>query len=446
MSKLKNIILILAIIVVLLIITIISIIYLNRGEVIYNIDESGSEEELYNIDTSIKYVTSRNDYYAVQTCVNKYYIYYMSIFDNEDYNEEIDIEDQELTKEQNKKYLYNMLDEEYINFKNITLDNIDTKLESINESNININKMYVSQKDVNMYIYLVQGRIRDVDSGNIKDFEVLLKLDALNKTFSIYLEDYIEENLKDLKLGGEINIQISDSIQNKESNIYDYKIINDETYIQDLFSKYKKELLYDKELAYIHLNQEYREKRFGDFSTFETYAKNNIKNNILMKISKYQKTNYDDYTEYVFIDQNGNYYIFNEKSVMNFDVILDTYTITLPEYIKKYDNGTDQTKVGMNIERVITAIEAEDYKYVYNKLDETFKNNYFNTIEKFTIFIKNNFYEENTIEYLEFKNVGGIYTYSLNIMDSNNLEKTNNITFIIKLIEDRDFIMSFGIE
>ena len=438
MSKLEKIIFILAIVVVLIIIVIMGIIYFNRGEVVYNIDEVGSDDTTEEIDSTIQYVTTRNDYYAVETCVNKFYIYYMSLFDSE----EADIDDEE----ENKEYLYNMLDEDYINFKNITLNNIETKLEEIKQSDVNVNKMYVSQKSQNIYLYLVQGRIREKSSEEIKDFEVLIKIDTSNKTFSVYLEDYIQQNLSDIKLGQEINMQVSDSVENKKINIYDYEIINDEAYVQDLFAKFKKEILYDRQLAYNNLNEEYREKRFGDFSTFETYAKNNVRNNIIMKLSKYQKTKYEDYTEYVCIDQNGNYYIFNENSVMNYNVILDTYTVDLPEYIKKYDSATDQVKVGMNIERAITAIEAKDYKYVYNKLDETFKNNYFNTIEKFSTFINNNFYEENTIEYLEFKNLGGIYTYSLNIMDSDDLEKVNKITFIMKLEENSDFTMSFGIE
>lgn len=438
MSKLEKIIFILAIVVVLIIIVIMGIIYFNRGEVVYNIDEVGNDDTTEEIDSTIQYVTTRNDYYAVETCVNKFYIYYMSLFDSE----EADIDDEE----ENKEYLYNMLDEDYINFKNITLNNIETKLEEIKQSDVNVNKMYVSQKSQNIYLYLVQGRIREKSSEEIKDFEVLIKIDASNKTFSVYLEDYIQQNLSDIKLGQEINMQVSDSVENKKINIYDYEIINDEAYVQDLFAKFKKEILYDRQLVYNNLNEEYREKRFGDFSTFETYAKNNVRNNIIMKLSKYQKTKYEDYTEYVCIDQNGNYYIFNENSVMNYNVILDTYTVDLPEYIKKYDSATDQVKVGMNIERAITAIEAKDYKYVYNKLDETFKNNYFNIIEKFSTFINNNFYEENTIEYLEFKNLGGIYTYSLNIMDSDDLEKVNKITFIMKLEENRDFTMSFGIE
>lgn len=440
MSKLEKIIFILAIIIVLIILVIMSIIYKNRGEMVYNIDEVGTEDEIEEIDNSLQYVTIRNDYYVAKTCTNKFYIYYMSLFDDEDE------EDYETIKDTNKENLYNMLDKEYITFKNITLENLETKLEKIKQSDININKMYVCQKSQNIYLYLVQGRAREKISGDIKDFEILVKVDISNKTFSLYLEDYIQQNLSDIKLGQEINMQVSENIENKNVNIYGYETIDDETYVKDLFAKFKSEILYDRQLAYSNLNEEYREKRFGDYSTFEAYAKSNVRNNIVMKLSKYQKTKYEDYTEYVCMDQNGNYYIFNENSVMDYNVILDTYTVNLPEFIKKYDSATDQVKVGMNIERAITAIEAKDYKYVYNKLDETFKNNYFNTIEKFSTFINNNFYEENTIEYLEFKNLGGIYTYSLNIMDSDDLEKVNKITFIMKLEENRDFTMSFGIE
>lgn len=447
MLKLKRLIIILFIIVIILIITILSIIYFNRGEVIYEIDEVGSDEELYNFDTSLQYVTVRNDYYAVQTCVQKFYSYYTAIFNDEnDYYETDGTEDSEILKVENEEAVYDMLDAEYIHYKNITKSNVSQKIDKVNNSVVNINQMYVSKKNVNVSVYIVQGRLREIKSGNISDFKLMLKLDALNKTFSVYLEDYINEKYKDIELGSEINIEVAESIEKNDTNIYDYLIITDETYATDLLKKYKEEILFDVELAYNHLEEEYKQKRFNDFNDFKKYAKDNIKKNVSMKITKYQKYNYDNYTEYICLDQNGSYYIFNETSTMNYKLILDTYTINVPHFIEKYDKGDEQVKVGMNIDKVISAINEKDYKYVYNKLDEKFKNNNFGSLNVFSKFIENNFFDNNKIYYKEFKNIGGVFTYTLEVIDTNNSYNVKNFTLIMKLLDNRDFVMSFEIE
>mgnify|MGYP000081844256 CR=1 FL=1 len=43
------------------------------------------------------------------------------------------------------------------------------------------------------------------------------------------------------------------------------------------------------------------------------------------------------------------------------------------EFIEKYNSANEKTKVGLNIQKVFDAINNEDYEYVYNKLDNTFK-------------------------------------------------------------------------
>lgn len=51
---------------------------------------------------------------------------------------------------------------------------------------------------------------------------------------------------------------------------------------------------------------------------------------------------------------------------MNFTVILDTYTIDLPEFTEKYTKASDEEKVLLNIQKGFTAINDKDYRYVYN--------------------------------------------------------------------------------
>lgn len=444
MSRLKRIIIILIIIIIILIISIIGVIHFNKGEIVYKIDETGSDEGLYNIDTTLQYVTVRNDYYAVQTCVKKFYSYYTAIFDN---GNDIDI-DEDVEMLNNEEALYNMLDKEYIDYKNITQNNVSEKIDKINDSVVNINQMYVSKKNINVSVYVVQGKLREVKSGNISDFNLIIKMDALNKTFSVYLEDYINENYKNLEIGNEINMEVAENIVKNDTNIYDYSIIDDQTYVTDLLEKYKEEIIFDRESAYNHLDEEYKQKRFKDFNDFQEFAKDNVKKNINIKIAKYKETKYDNYVEYVCLDQNGNYYIFNETSTMNYGLILDTYTVNLPDFIEKYNQGNEQVKVGMNIEKVIDSINTKDYKYAYNRLNETFKNNYFNTQEDFEKYIKNNFFNYNNFEFKNITQKGSnLYTCDLNVTDlTEENTATKNITIIMQLKDNLDFEMSFSID
>ena len=59
---------------------------------------------------------------------------------------------------------------------------------------------------------------------------------------------------------------------------------------------------------------------------------------------QYQKSVYNDYTQYVVLDENGRYYIFKESSVMNYSVLLDMYTVELQEFTDKYNSAKGEEK------------------------------------------------------------------------------------------------------
>ena len=166
----------------------------------------------------------------------------------------------------------------------------------------------------------------------------------------------------------------------------------------------------------------------------------------MMELDQYQKIVHDEYNEYVCIDNNGNYYVFNEKSVMNYEIIMDTYTIDLPEFVEKYNSANSQVKVGMNIEKILEAINRKDYQYVYNKLDDTFKSNNYPSLKDFEEEIKEKLFEKNDLEYSNFTQEGNTYIYELKVKNLNNTEdKEKDLTVIMSLKENTDFVMSFNI-
>lgn len=447
--KLKKIIIIL-IIVLIILLSIVAFLIIHRKNISEKYQATPPTEiPEIEIDSKLKSVNARNDFYKVEQCVNKFYTYYSAIYGTQKDNYIMDdeaIASIKQEQEQNVNAVYNMLDNEYINYKGITKDNLSTKLNKIDTSIINITNMYISEKTTNMAVYIAQGTLRNKTTAKISQFQIMLKLDSSNRTFTVFLQDYIAEKYKDLKLGNDIEIKIEKNIEKNGNNTYDFSNISDEKYVTDLFNKYKEEILYNPELAYKHLDEEYKNKRFRTLENFKKYAKNNVRKNVIMSLEKYQKETKDGYTQYVCIDQKGNYYIFKETAVKDYTLILDTYTLDLPEFVQKYTDASEEDKILMNIQKVFDAINAGDYSYVYNKLDNTFKANYFKTEADFEKYIKENLYQNNAISYGKYEKNQETYIYNINIRNEENTEsKSINKKIVMQLKTGTDFVFSFNV-
>lgn len=403
---------------------------LNEIEIVDDVIEN---EEV--IGNTIERIEDRSDFFAVKSCVSKFYTYYADSFSTDSLSN------------QGIKAVYNMLDKKYIEDNEITEQNLVSKLSKINTSRVNINDMYVDQKNENIYIYIVKGKLREIETKKVADFELMLMLDMKNSTFTVFLNDYINKYYNNMQRIEGMNIDVPERIEENNYNTFDYKVINDEEYVRELMARYKEEMLNDKQNAYNHLDEEYKEKRFEDFSDFEAYAKANTKKNVILKLAQYRKKIYDDYTEYVCVDTKGNYYIFKEESVMNYGMILDTYTVDLPDFIEKYDKESKEQKVALNLNKIIMAINEKDYKYVYNKLNNTYKNTYFTDYNVFVTYLTNNFYSSNEMKIKKMESVGqNTYNATITVTNTNNAEETKELILIVRLLEDRNFEMSFGIK
>lgn len=382
------------------------------------------------IETNLSKVTNVSNYYAVKSCVDKFYTYYAMSFENNSYSEN----------------LYNILDTEYLTFKNITNDNILKQLPKINNSVIDIENMYVSEQQNDMYIYIVDGALRETITSQITNFRIMINIDSSNRTFSVLLDDYIKSKYPKLNLNDKLTVNVSSIPIKGTDNLYEFNNISESTYVSDLFSKYKEEILFNTNFAYDNLDEEYRNKRFGSLEEFNKYVKSNVKNNVTMKVSKYNKTVNDGITQYVCLDQNGREYIFKETAVMDYKMILDTYTIDLPEFVEKYNNAQDNQKVLMNIQKVFEAINAGDYKYVYSKLDDTFKQNNYAQLSNFEQYVKNNLYVNNTVGYKDYQKNGYIYVYNIQLTDATGVNsKIIKMKVVMALQQGTDFVLSFSI-
>ena len=444
MEKTKKMIPILLIIVVVVINVIVAIIINNNNKEDnrYTLQKDvGLDAYEKEIDTKLKAVTNRTDFYVVKDCIGKYYSYYSIIFNAKDYYGTDDETVIGKAEEENSKVLYNMLDKEYTHYENITTSNIKSKLKKIENVSVEITEMYTVPKTKYVNVYVVKGNLKE-NTTNIDQFQVITKVDFANRTFSILPEEYVEEKYGVLTEGRDIDMNVSDSIEQNNNNTYQYPAVTDETYVKDLFSNFRNKLLYDATAAYNYLDEEYRDKKFGTIEQFNKYNKENKEKQKTMQLTKYQKTISDEYTEYVCIDQNNRYYIFRETAVMDYSVILDTYTIDLPQFTEKYNAASADEKAGMNIQKVIDAINDSDYHYVYSKLDETFKKSNFSSEDAFKKYAEQNFGNKQ-LEYESSKQEGDLYISDITIKENETSIAQKKI--IMKLLDGTDFVMSFNI-
>ena len=233
------------------------------------------------------------------------------------------------------------------------------------------------------------------------------------------------------------------SVKNKyECNEFKYMSVTIDELLNIYLNKYKNDISKNLERAYNMLDEDYRNKKFGNIEEFRKYVENNKEDILTTKLTSYQTKTDGENTRYICLSEKGNYYIFNETAVMDFSIILDTYTIDLPEFLEKYNVATDQQKVALNIDKFIQAINNKDYKYAYNCLADSYKNNYFKTELEFENYAKENFYENNTVGYKQFDKEGNLYTYLVILTDKSTGEQKNK-TFIMQLGEGTEFVMSF---
>ena len=147
----------------------------------------------------------------VKSCVDKFYAYYESLYNSQGDSIIIDEEAQkslDKQKEENKNAVYSMLDDTYIDYKNITLDNLTSKISKIDPLYVSVTEMYELQKDENMYVYFVYGNIRDQKTSNISKFSMIVKIDMRNRAFKVLLQDYVNEKYNNIQIGETVQINI----------------------------------------------------------------------------------------------------------------------------------------------------------------------------------------------------------------------------------------------
>ncbi len=436
MEKIKKWIYILSIIIV---ITIISIIIFNYYSYRNSSDNKNTDFETkidYDANQNVEEETNKNKYYATKNIANKFI---SAILQD-------DIETLDSILEPTYKQKYNITKNNVLNkMKFAEIENL-TEYEMDNlEVEIEINKMYVKEKSINISTYLVIGNLK----SNILDintkYSMIILEDSSNTTFYVLPDNFVNDNNYDNINKFKEYENNYENIELNEYNKFQYNNIDDVIIINDYLSRYKDYLANDIKEAYNLLADDYKKEKFEDYSQYEKYINNHKRQLLSISFTKYKETDKDDGKEYVCLDSNGNYYIFKETAIMNFKLYLDDYTVDIEEFLDKYNNANETTKIGMNTDKIIKAINRKDYDYIYKKLDQNFAANNFGSLEKFENYMNQNLNAIYEATYYNSSKENNVYVQpvTLKVKDS---DEQKSLNIIMKLKEGTDFVMSFSIK
>ncbi len=203
----------------------------------------------------------------------------------------------------------------------------------------------------------------------------------------------------------------------------------------------------DVNKAYELLDEEYKAKKFGTLDNFKRYISNNIEKIYNSSPKSYGGNKKADYTEYYYMDTDNDMFIIRKaENKEGYTILLDEYTVKGDDYINGYEKYTEEQKIYNNIFIFFRMINEKEYSSAYNLLDETFKTNNFDTVDKFEEYAKSNFWNDNILTITKIQKQGDIYTGFFKITSGVGIateEKTK--TFAIQLKENAEFVMSFGI-
>lgn len=414
-----------------------------------NTDEIEIEYKPILSNTSLKTLNVRNRYFVVKEIVEKYYNLLCTlnkqdsdytIYNNEDFTEEEKLELIEQEKESNKRVLFSFFDKSFISYKNLNIDNMDKVLGVYKNLYVDINQVkYI--ESINMAVYFINGQIIEKETSKINSFSLMLVIDSQNSTFNLYTEDYIKEKKWDNFSKETFELLGYTKVENRTNNQYSYELISDETYCNSIFKNFINRLKYNRQYSYNILDKTYKDKKFKDLESYESYVGNLQLNGIWLeqyKINKGEKNK-----EIICVDNTGKIWVFYENAPMEYKVLLDTYTVDLPEFIETYNKANTQEKTALNIQKIVDALNDQDYRYVYSKLAESFKIQNFKTLESFEEYSRKTFGLKNKLEFEKYEKTTNYTTYKITLKNDNNRVTK---TIIMDLKEETNFVFSFNVD
>ena len=436
----KKLIIIMIIVIAIIIAITIGLLVLNSNKNTNNVDLGASSnnvqsEEENNTNQEEEQKISTSKYYNIGKVVRTYlgsldkskYI----LADGTNYSDDESV----------KQYIFDMLSTEYIEENNVTVENVYDNVKDIQETVTFVPLNMKIEQGLGVDKFLVYGDIVYMNSDKLERLYLIVNIDNINNTFSIEPVNEEIENMEDYELQSLLT-----EISGNNSNAFNNTEMSEEDISKEKFNNFKLLALRKSEDLFNSLNEEYRNKKFGDYNGFSQYIDSNYERLRTINLSKYQVTNDKGYEEYILLDEDDRYYIFKGTSGNQDEIYLDTYTVDLPEFLERYNEAEEGYKVGYNIEKFFSAINDKDYKYAYNVLDDVFKQNNYPTQADFESFVRDNFYDDNKVNHKNVEQEGSLFVYNITLQNKDNASEQKNLTVIMQLGEGTDFAMSFSID
>lgn len=436
--KIAKIIIIILILLLILLGCIIGLKFFDEGEKSDNNEVHVFDENpptLYT-DTSIKEIETMSLLLANQDIVNKYFSY----LDNN-----------------NSEALISILNKDYVAKNNLNSSNVINILNN-DKGNFKFFAIKSYSKEISFdheYKYWVYGKAYTNDYSKVVEKQFIINADLYNLTFKITpignvtLSEY-EKSMNDAIYNNSEKVTIpTGNVTSIEGNSYNkFSVYEGTAGLKNTIKNYADYYYFlevtDRSSAYNLLNSEYRNKRFGSLDEY-------IKSTIVWKDSDIEYVSdrlNDNKKQYVGIDKNGTYYIFIETSPMNYEIMLDSYTIPLNETVEKYKNTDDLKKACMCLEFVKEMINMNDYNALYSHMNSTFKQNNYNSVDDYKNYIKNKYYSINSFEYVSYKKSENNYIINVKVKNASSDKEDAyfNVMYIVKLNNDlTDFEFSFSV-
>ena len=305
-----------------------------------------------------------------------------------------------------------------------------------------IDEIYKQDINKNEKIYAVYFRI-GVDLLKTENCVVWIRINNEDKVFYIYPFEYLNKNnYLNLKEDNVIKTDKFEEIEDRKINKFaEEDIIMDKTTcMQEIFSRYKFDLMIDRKHLYNTSDEKYRNAKFKTFEQLEQYIEENRSDLYLESIKEFNVSDYDTYKQYSGTGTYENIYIFNVENMMQYTLRLDIYSIITDDYKETYDMLLPNVKAKYCIGRIIEAINNKDYEFVYEKLDPIQKSNYYSKIEDLITYIQTYFWEKNDYSFEESYMISPqVYQYTISIRDKEGLPGYRLYTATVTLKNEEDF-------
>lgn len=464
MKNIKILIIILSILIVGVIIAMIAISITNKEETKLNIvnvgedtstnisnnnnnisvaDIEGIREEGLTVDATI--VKDRNLFFSIEKMMKNYFLYLNA---------------------GNTNAVYSMLESNYRNLQGISTENVlQIARQNISYDGTFEAKEVYAAENTDKPIYYIFGTLEKNNSK--QNVYYTMYRDILNSSFA--LKPITETEYK--QYVSKASVEVGKNIEANNFNKVVSTIVSDEDMAEKYLNSYIYNALYSTQEAYNTLNEEYKNKKFGTMQNYITYLNERL--DVLKALDRHSIRSFEEfaseeeYLEYInslstkylkqysfytnndknyclCVDSYDNYYIFEIVDVMNYKLILDTYTIDLPAFLEEYNDSTNEEKSRLNLAKIIEALNDKDYLYVYNKLDEQYRISNISDFEVFKSTLSQSLFNKNYVEVNETTELENGYKFSLTLTDKTGIQEGSvQMIITVELKEGTDFVIRF---